>query len=107
MSQTQSSTTTSVKEFRKWRRVHGLQLPLHPQQEQICKQDFSEHHGIASPCRFHFICGMEDVGGTVKYFCAVLEAQFIGPSNSANLNCVTKPYLSLNSDSYKVVMRVQ
>ena len=25
-------TTTSVKEFRKWRRIHGLQLPLHPQQ---------------------------------------------------------------------------
>ena len=26
------STSTSVKEFRKWRRVHGLQFPLHPQQ---------------------------------------------------------------------------
>ena len=26
------SSSTSVKEFRKWRRLHGLQLPLHPQQ---------------------------------------------------------------------------
>ena len=30
--QQQASSVTGVKEFRKWRRVHGLQLPLHPQQ---------------------------------------------------------------------------
>lgn len=32
MSQPAGSSAPKGKEFRKWRRIHGLQLPLHPQQ---------------------------------------------------------------------------
>ena len=35
----------------------------------------------------------------VNYFCVILEAQFICLSNLANLNCIIKPNLCLNSDS--------
>lgn len=32
MSQPANNSAPPAKEFRKWRRIHGLQLPLHPQQ---------------------------------------------------------------------------